>query len=757
MHSQDNIATFSSPVEKSRSVPSMQSETSSTPRSNRDTSVFLSLPYSHLPTPQSPNSMGSYVHTIPRLQFAMSHEMQPEHLKLLDPAILQHHDGSFIPRASVFTRQVVTPDSSPLLARTKGHSALLNRSSDSPSLNSEDTPSHQAISDGGYTVDPPSKMIVQPSFNPQSALSSTSNLTTSEGASQPIYDTVPQSFSLDHVHDVFTAPIPSNSRESVSSINVEVKDNVILAPVTEMRRPDYFKRAKRATPDTGFDEIEDVDLEERGHALPGIGVTVSPNRGRRLKLFQETSDESFEQSLMFGSFDRFRPTEEWPHPSFSETGEAHQDATNGASLELSEKELKKRSRLAAFLASTQTCGPSRLRPVDVEGRGRVLLDTSIANFQESTSPSSSRRKGTRRRKKNATSASVPNAMDMNIDGDHSTDAPNWPDSEFPWRLRAEQRTNLTEAEQEERLHWIGKFLDRDSDDDDVEDDAFGFHRSENPDKVLGDGEHGRLLLPQRTGKSLQTALLSGDPADARIALLSKRSLRSLAYKKPRRNGRNADMNEDGIDCVCNGRNDGEELVQCDQCHTWYHLQCIGIRNVKELGREEDPWFCPPCVEVMGLPSPREPTFVPTDEKLTHNPAYDPPFFQGSFQMSPATPWGPSRPPKTPPRNNNATAGFSSGSSWDEPSKQGPVTPQFPSQSARVYTTPGPFDNIKLDESPYDPTSTPSRGINFGPPFSTPKTGLWSARAPRKRAASIADERQRWQRTFIDAVSFYSRR
>jgi hypothetical protein len=236
------------------------------------------------------------------------------------------------------------------------------------------------------------------------------------------------------------------------------------------------------------------------------------------------------------------------------------------------------------------------------------------------------------------------------------------------------------------------------------------------------------------------AFFPSDPADARAALMSKRSVRTLTYRTQQRimKGRPKTWEEDSDEeeiCFCHRRDDGRELVQCDACETWYHLQCIGIKSIKELGREEDPWFCANCgstANITRTPSPElmpssEPTFVPTDERQTPNTPYDPLFYQ-SLPSSPATPWSPSRPPRTPTRGRDTAAAFSSGSSNNDPTRIGPSTPHLSSHTVRVYGTPGPFDNFGSDESTFDPTSTPSRGINFGAPFATPKNNLWSARA-----------------------------
>ncbi|KAG6332504.1 hypothetical protein ID866_6589 [Astraeus odoratus] len=240
----------------------------------------------------------------------------------------------------------------------------------------------------------------------------------------------------------------------------------------------------------------------------------------------------------------------------------------------------------------------------------------------------------------------------------------------------------------------------------------------------------------RSGKlgPTATSVILGDPADARAALMSKKSVRDLSLRLLRR--RNTDNDGGGGEtvCICNDPDDERASVQCDACQIWYHLDCIGIQSTLELGREEDPWFCANCAETKTPPpvvlSLSEPTLVPTDDKVSVDANYDPPFFQAGLNPSPATPWTrTTRPPRTPPRSQGGPY-FSSGSSWDEPSScGGPHTPQIPSsQEVRVYSTPGRVGPVPVEESPFDPTSTPSRGIKFGAPFATPKNGPWTGRS-----------------------------
>lgn len=430
--------------------------------------------------------------------------------------------------------------------------------------------------------------------------------------------------------------------------------------------------------------------------------------------------------------------------------------------EPTEKELRKRRRLAAFRERHATGGPStKLFPVELEGKGRVIVD--VPNEQqlvpvEEPLPAK-KRGGNRRKKKGAVAEPHLTAKEKRAlaaaaaerDAEVLQGLPNWPDTEFPWRLRTEERQELARAENEERLKWIERFLDRDSDEEEEGEEeesgatAWGqiYDSAAVPTPArMGRGKMVPLAANPNPNMSLgmqklmrrRNAFFPSDPADARAALLSKKSVRALSYRHQRRHREEEDSDEEEV-CICLGRDDGQDLVQCDSCETWYHLHCIGIRSIAELGKEEDPWFCNRCVAATRTPSPSpdpemllssEPTLVPTDEQPTIQRNHDGPFFHGSFQDSPMPAWGP---PRTPPRSDTGSA-FSSGTSWIEASKHGPSTPQNHSQGVRVYTntTPGPFDNFGYNESPFDPNSTPSRGIKFGAPFTTPKNNLWSTRA-----------------------------
>jgi len=83
-----------------------------------------------------------------------------------------------------------------------------------------------------------------------------------------------------------------------------IQDKMAQFHEAESRRPEYLKRAKRTLADADPSALVEDDQKERERALT-IGIMESPNKGRRLKLFQETSEESFEESLMAGGYGRY--------------------------------------------------------------------------------------------------------------------------------------------------------------------------------------------------------------------------------------------------------------------------------------------------------------------------------------------------------------------------------------------------------------------------------------------------------------------
>jgi hypothetical protein len=98
-------------------------------------------------------------------------------------------------------------------------------------------------------------------------------------------------------------PPPSSASGEIEKMRLATLEEKMAAfREAESRRPDYLKRGKRArTPDG---EVQDGRVRGMG-VMHGVGIMETPNKGRRLKLFQETSEESFEESLMAGGYGRY--------------------------------------------------------------------------------------------------------------------------------------------------------------------------------------------------------------------------------------------------------------------------------------------------------------------------------------------------------------------------------------------------------------------------------------------------------------------
>lgn len=384
---------------------------------------------------------------------------------------------------------------------------------------------------------------------------------------------------------------------------------------------------------------------------------------------------------------------------------------------LTERQQRNQRRLAAFTnASLSWRSSTKLRPANIEGFGRVIIDHS--NEADSV-PIASNKKSHRRRKTVKDEACTRNLPLVLNTGDAR--GPNWLDSQFPWVLRSAAHAVELQRKEAERLHWIKRFLERESDDEEESEimpSANWGEVYEDPPMPFRTGR-GKMVPLSKSAASRgrlikSSAYFPSDPADARAALLSKRAVRRLSDRK--RHGlvaRHEDLDdEEHIICACGGTDDGRELVQCDSCQDWYHWECIGVATLADLGSEDDPWYCANCESKIKGPRtpsptfvPAEPTFVPTEEKRTFESRTDHPFL-ASLRDSPVTPY-PARSMKSP-RSFSFENDPSSGIIWNETSKFAPHTPSFLSSGSR-------FDSLDSDILPYDSLASPARL-----PFATPR-------------------------------------
>ncbi|TDL15843.1 hypothetical protein BD410DRAFT_832395 [Rickenella mellea] len=567
-----------------------------------------------------------------------------------------------------------------------------------------------------------------------------------------------------------STPFPPNRLGSSSKLvdeKLEEKVNVVDPEellVDRQQAPGLSSTVRRSA--SGIDSHAESTIPGPSHV--GLQIIASPTKGRRLKLFdfKQTSAESFEESLMthgYGTYGEPRT----PQKRISATDGLSQEAidwlthntpagpstipvTSEMDIEVSERELKKRKRLQAFQRGPLVTQP-KLQPVEVEGKGRILLNLPTEEAETAPAGSPVKKRVVGRKRKGATDKKS-RVVITQAGGPDRHDEPRWLDSEFPWCLRGKERDDETKLEDQERLRWIEKFLDRETDSDDEEEGDVPramppTHELDEPCNEphprLGRGKMVPLQADPSTTRAEPTnqrdnVFIPSDPADARAALLSKRSVRILAHRKRQFRSGLSRENEGEVRCICGEGDDGTPQVQCDDCHLWYHWDCIGIQDEKELGDEDDPWYCSSCITYRKSgrePSPetsspiyRQPTLVPTDDLVPSGTGRDVAFYQSSPQGSAQRGWSTSAPPQTPDRNEQTREAYSSRRPWESGPRAGPSTPLAWSHGVQVYSTPrGPFDDYGPDEPAFDPTSTPSRGIKLGMPFVTPKSD-WTSRA-----------------------------
>jgi hypothetical protein len=152
------------------------------------------------------------------------------------------------------------------------------------------------------------------------------------------------------------------------------------------------------------------------------------------------------------------------HPSTA----AQEDAVPDGPI--NEREARKRRRLEAF-RRVPTRVKTSLHPVEVEGKGRVLLDVGAEEvselLEELQSSAAGKKRGAKKRRRVGPGSRGGKTRTVR----EETKPPSvregvpldWPDEEFPWNVRTHERRELEAAEEADRMQWIGRFLDEDSD------------------------------------------------------------------------------------------------------------------------------------------------------------------------------------------------------------------------------------------------------------------------------------------------------
>ncbi|KAJ7145014.1 hypothetical protein C8R46DRAFT_333608 [Mycena filopes] len=195
--------------------------------------------------------------------------------------------------------------------------------------------------------------------------------------------------------------------------------------------------------------------------------------------FQQTSAESFEASLMAGGYGVYKTTEWVRQPQFTGEFAAPPPGPSRPPVfkkvevppPLTEKQRRKKRRVEKF-RNGGSGPPQRLFVGEVKGIGRVILNETPHNGVYEAAAVAKRTVEERRRKKAAADFAAKERerkeREMTFEDGLPTQ-PNWPDDDFPWRLREERRVKLQKQDLELRMRYIEEFFAQDTEDEELED------------------------------------------------------------------------------------------------------------------------------------------------------------------------------------------------------------------------------------------------------------------------------------------------
>ncbi|KIO24802.1 hypothetical protein M407DRAFT_25854 [Tulasnella calospora MUT 4182] len=357
----------------------------------------------------------------------------------------------------------------------------------------------------------------------------------------------------------------------------------------------------------------------------------------------------------------------------------------------------------------------------------------------------------RHRPQKSDSSNMPNiafpdesANDTRLSQSLPEQGPGWPDLGYPWSMNEAERRKERQRKRNERMAMVEAFLTRESDSDSdsdmpatsisgAEDDVAGVRglwsigneelpggSNVGPEPRIAD-KLAKLFPVSETGllSASPLPLAPPDPADARVALASRRDVRSTLYFSEKR--REEGEADDGVvDCICGEPDDGRAMVRCDGCKTWSHQACAGISDENELG---ECWYCAQCVRETASTTHdgSAPTLVQSDaspERVVERAERRTTLFMA-----------------TPDEENRASSPMDISSSPARETSPWPFLPKTPrakeSRSAAFSKTPSHLFESRLHQTPrffpdpedlgsanasLDLLATPSRGTKYNVAF-----------------------------------------
>lgn len=271
----------------------------------------------------------------------------------------------------------------------------------------------------------------------------------------------------------------------------------------------------------------------------GIGIAVSPMKGRRLKLLRRPlapNPAATSNPLNHWLANAVPPPQPAP-PSPKAIDWGRMDLTalgihiDPGDPELkkavkdAERESKKRKRLEAFLED-DGCGggqprKSPLKPALVDGVGRMAIHPLVNALEGGRSialePATGIWTGMGRsktwpRKRPPPSPSPPRARNQNLQASIAGASnhrplpsskldlsPGWPDAQYPWSISRESRRRMQKEQEQEKLKAVEAFLGRESDDSESEDESEARSASTVDDDTVH-GARGLWALAQQSGE-----------------------------------------------------------------------------------------------------------------------------------------------------------------------------------------------------------------------------------------------------------------
>ncbi|WVW81718.1 hypothetical protein I302_103714 [Kwoniella bestiolae CBS 10118] len=304
--------------------------------------------------------------------------------------------------------------------------------------------------------------------------------------------------------------------------------------------------------------------------------------------------------------------------------------------------------------------------------------------------------------------------------------PLWPDEEAPWALAGGSRKERLKREETEKATLLRRYLETTSDDSGSDEEGLmtmytthGKGKGKSVSRLVSSSSSSTTgsTSDRRRGFSPD-----GIDANARSALLV--SLRNRAVPV---------LPAGVVACVCgtNNTNGMGSMISCAACKTWHHIMCCGIEDESKIGSN---WWCSSCENssrsIVHTPSntrdshstPRsrysslaDPRSSAVKSDIGHIALAPSPMFTSGVHTHglPSTRTPMSRvvsSPKRPERARMLSYGSADMWSFTEDNNQQPPSTPAPIINDR-YSTP------RIDDAPFDVTSTPSRHLdfNFGQP------------------------------------------